>query len=69
MLDDQPHWRWRKDGDFFVKSTYNRFVDSGVVLTDTLWIWKNICPPKVRVYLWLVIKNTLLTWSALQKRG
>lgn len=53
MLDDQPHWRWSKNGVFFfsVKSTYNYFIDGSVVSEDTSWIWKTASPPKIRVFL------------------
>lgn len=51
-----------------MRSTYLHFIDSGVNSINTYWIWSIKCPSKVRVFLWLVHKNSLLTWPALQRR-
>lgn len=32
-------------------------------------IWSVRCPLKIRVFLWLIEKNVLLTWDNLQRRG
>lgn len=42
--EDQPIWKWNKNGAFFVRSTYHHFMDSGINSINTKWIW-NINPP------------------------
>lgn len=44
VFEDQPTWRWNKNGEFSVKSKYRHFIDSGANFTDTTWIWKTKCP-------------------------
>lgn len=69
LEEDKPIWIWEKDGNFTVESVYRHFINSGVIPVNTKWIWKAKRPHKIRVFLWLVCKETLLTWQNLQKRG
>lgn len=52
----------------FTLFTYIHFVHSGIHSTLAKHIWKVKCLMKVRVLLWLIAKNTILTWPKPQKR-
>lgn len=49
--EDQAIWRWDKGGNFKVRSTYSRFIESGLTSTNARWIWKTNCPQKIRTFL------------------
>lgn len=65
LEEDKPIWRWEKDGDFMVKSTYRHFINGRVTSVNTNWVWRKKCPQKLRLFLW---KEALLTWPKLQKK-
>lgn len=65
---DKILWRWNNSWNFSVKSFYNFLNDGGLVCPDSKFIWQNLAPLKVRILLWLVLNNCLLTSSILKKR-
>lgn len=66
---DKPVWRQDMGGKFMIKATYCHFINRGMLVSNTNWVWKTNCPPKVRMFLWLLSKRALLTWPQLQRRG
>lgn len=50
-------WRWERNKIFIVRSTYSRLIDGGSRLVHYKLIWKNKCPLKVTIFLWLVNKG------------
>jgi zinc-binding in reverse transcriptase len=66
---DSIFWHLEKSSFFTVQSLY-KFLNSGGVhirLTISVWILK--IPLKVKLFLWLAIKNRILTKDNLIKRG
>lgn len=57
---DQFIWRWNTDGVFTVKSYYN-FLNLGGTRPFYKIIWQNIFPLKVKIHIWLLLGNRLLT--------
>lgn len=48
------------------------YVDSSTQVSFPwwiLWLWKVFVPLKVKLFLWLSIKDKILTWRNLQKCG
>lgn len=65
---DKPVWTQDMGGKFTIKATYCHFINRGMLVSNTNWVWKTNCPPKVRMFLWLLSKRALLTWPQLQRR-
>lgn len=53
-------------GMFSIKSLYRTFIDRGKCCRLANRLWK-VCS-KVRLFLWLVTKDAILTWPKLQRR-
>lgn len=51
-----------------VCSTYQYLVHGGCRLRFAKVIWNSRCPLNVRIFLWVVVKDVILTWNNLQKR-
>jgi hypothetical protein len=66
---DDIVWKCNADGVFTVKSYYNFINDSGIRCAFTRIIWKAKIPEKVKIFIWLVTKNRILTIENLKKRG
>lgn len=60
-------WRWDKNGSFSIKSTYRRFINGGLTFADAKFTWPTNCSPRVKIFLWLIDKQALLTWLDLRK--
>ena len=65
---DQPIWKLSSNGSFSVYSFY-KFLNCG----GLLWpfhevIWRTTAPEKVKIFLWLALKNRLHTGDVLQKK-
>ncbi len=67
--EDGVFWRWSKKGWFTVKSTYTFLIDGGLQDNLAFSIWKLRLPPKVKIFIWSVLRNHLLTTDNLLKRG
>jgi len=65
---DYPRWVWEKSGRFSVKSTYNKLCsnESGVPYT---MIWKAKIPLKIKIWMWLIEHNAILTKDNLSRRN
>ncbi|XP_058217620.1 uncharacterized protein LOC131328732 [Rhododendron vialii] len=63
-------WRWTGDGTFSVKSTYGQwellYQSNNALLAS---VWKNLCPPKMKIFAWLAVKEKAITRSKLLSRN
>lgn len=62
-------WKWEPNGLFSTRSTYKVRHHSGVLCQHYRRLWKIKCPPKVKVFLWVLLQNKLLTREMLARRG
>jgi hypothetical protein len=64
---DVISWKFEKNGKFSVKSVYNGLTknDSGLYHKR---IWKGKIPPKIKIFLWLLTNDAILTKDNLLKR-
>ena len=60
-------WKFEKNGKFSVKSLYDELTknDSGIYQKR---IWKGKIPPKIKIFLWLMSNDAILTKDNLIKR-
>lgn len=65
---DVARWRWAQSETFSIKSLYQFLQDSGVITKRFDRLWKIQAPLKVKIFLWLVLKNKVLTVDNLKKR-
>ena len=66
---DSIHWRWSSQGIFTVHSLYE-WLDYGCIPNKTFqFLWKSKLPFKIKIFLWLVRQNRILTKDNLRKRG
>lgn len=69
-LNEEPDvavWRLEKSGKFSVKSVYNALSASEAGSYHKL-IWKGRVPARIKIFLWLVINDAILTRDNLMKR-
>ena len=57
---DMIYWRREKTGKFSVKSMYNA-ITPNIIGTCHKHIWKRKNPPKVKIFVWLMENNAILT--------
>lgn len=62
-------WRWEKTNTLSIKLIYHFFNNGRCQLRHAKAIWRIWCPLKIRVFLWLLVKEAILIWDNLQKRG
>uniref|UniRef100_A0A453K060 Reverse transcriptase zinc-binding domain-containing protein n=1 Tax=Aegilops tauschii subsp. strangulata TaxID=200361 RepID=A0A453K060_AEGTS len=70
QLSDQPdsiHWKLARNGIFTVKSFYMDFINSGPI-SRSLHIWKVKVPLRIKIFMWFVHKQVILTKDNLIKR-
>ncbi|OVA16106.1 Reverse transcriptase zinc-binding domain [Macleaya cordata] len=69
--DDTLSWAYPKDGGHTVKTSYDHFLDNGVLDEQfpTRMIWSPRIPPKICFFIWTVYHIKILTLNNLQKRG
>ncbi len=66
---DGVEWRWVRSGVFTVKSTYRLLIDGGLREYSFYHVWHLRMPSKVKIFVWLALKNRLLTTDNLTRRG
>lgn len=66
---DVPKWRFNALGIYTVKSLYKFLNHGGILPTVIPDLWKIKIPLKIRVFLWLVCNNKVLTRVNLVRRG
>ena len=70
QLSDQPdstQWKLAKNGVFTVKSFYMDLINSGPI-SRSLHIWKIKVPLRIKIFMWFVHKQVILTKDNLIKR-
>ena len=67
--NDALIWRWTTDGLYPCSSTYKFMHNGGVQSAYNQSVWKFRVPMKVRIFLWLLFRNQILTQEVLVKRG
>ncbi|MBA0697893.1 hypothetical protein Goari_021412 [Gossypium aridum] len=62
-MRDNYFWQPHRTGKFSVKATYNSLVQMDDQARDNVWsgIWKTNLPPRIKHFLWLVLRKKLLT--------
>jgi len=65
---DKPKWRWESNGFFSVKSTYEHLCTNEHGAHYNL-IWKAKLPLKIKIWLWLIEHNAILTKDNLAERN
>lgn len=65
---DTIKWTLNKNNIYTVKSYYRHLVENGVKYPHN-FMWKIKMPPRVKVFMWLVLRNSILTKDNLLRRG
>ena len=65
---DQLRWKLAKNGEFSVKSMYLDVINSNFI-SSSKHVWKVKVPLKVKVFMWFVHKQVILTKDNLAKRN
>jgi hypothetical protein len=71
QLEDEPDmasWKLENIGKFSVKSTYNALTSSDGG-PHFKYIWKVKIPPKIKIFLWLVANDVILTKDNMVKQN
>ena len=71
-LDSSPDriiWRWTSSGLFTVQSLYKWLSFRGVTTNTCNTLWKAKIPLKIKVFIWLLRQDKILTKCNLQSRG
>ena len=66
---DNIAWRWNTSGSFTVRSIYQILNFRGVNDNKFAVVWELPIPPKIRIFVWLLLNNRILTKKNLSKRG
>lgn len=64
-----PKWRWTESGIFTCASAYKMMHNTGVISRYHTKLWKLKAPMKVRIFLWLMFENKILTQEVLTGKG
>lgn len=67
--NDKIAWWWEHSGKFTVRSIYKLLNFRGVNDNKYAIIWSLSLLPKIRIFLWLLLNNRILTKNNLRKRG
>ena len=65
---DNVKWTLTKKGIYTLKSFYRHLVGNGINYPH-LYMWKIKIPPRVKVFMWLALRNSILTKDNLLRRG
>ena len=55
-------------GDVFAKLAYDLIIEKENIDSScwwTKWLWKEHCPLKIKIFMWICIKKKILTWDVL----
>eukprot|EP00253_Pinus_taeda_P006750 PITA_06750 len=69
--DDKLRWGLKGNGNFSLKEARNILEkdEQGEILPWSSKVWDNLLWPKIRTFLWLLMRNKTLTWDNLHKKG
>ncbi|KAJ4790703.1 RNA-directed DNA polymerase (reverse transcriptase)-related family protein [Rhynchospora pubera] len=62
-------WKWTSNGIYSTNSAYHILSNTGVTSSFHPTLWKIKAPPRVKIFLWLLILDRLLTQKNLLVRG
>ena len=68
-LQDKISWRWDSKGKYTTQSLYSMLNYSGILTAHSLIWWSLPIPPKIKIFMWLLSSNKLLTKSRLARKG
>ena len=68
-VNDVVLWQWEKNKNFTVRSFYKGIEDFPMNMDSINRIWKIKAPPRVKIFIWLMLRNKILTMDNLIKRG
>jgi hypothetical protein len=66
--NDSVAWNWSSKGKFTTKSIYNH-LSNGVQGKKFQHIWKSKIPYKIKIFMWLVENNAILTKDNMIRRN
>lgn len=66
---DELIWRWNANSDYSAKSCYQTMVGGGLIKWEFSMIWRFSIPPTVKFFLFLMMRNKLLTREVLLRRS
>jgi zinc-binding in reverse transcriptase len=66
---DIPQWSRNSSATFTTKSAYRFITDTPYMEEDLFKLWEIKIPLRVQVFLWLMLRNRLLTIDNMIKRG
>jgi hypothetical protein len=66
--DDWISWSLNKNGLFSTKSIYT-WLEKGLAGSHNKWIWKTKIPLKIKIFMWQLGQDALLTRENLRKRN
>lgn len=70
--DDRLLWTWNtEDSSISAQQAYLALCSKSMCIRQWwhVQVWKWCIPPKVRIFIWLLLEEKILIWSNLQKRG
>lgn len=62
-------WTWAANGKFSCASAYRALHDRGLRCPHQNALWKLNIPAKVRIFLWLLLQDSVMTLEVLERRG
>ena len=70
MISDDIMWTWSSNGYFLASSFRRRLEDlSSNVSTVSKLIWQGVCPPKVEIFAWQLLRGRVLVKEVLSHFG
>ncbi|KAJ1688151.1 hypothetical protein LUZ63_019541 [Rhynchospora breviuscula] len=68
-LPQRLTWKWSTTGDYSAASAYRLLADPGMRSPYHKLLWKIKAPPKVQIFLWLILLDRVLTQQNLVRRN
>lgn len=66
---DKLSWKWEASAVFSVKSLYRFLNFGGIKISQAMLWWQVPLPHKIKIFMWLMTKNKILTKVNLRKKG
>lgn len=66
--DDELCWRWSQNGQYSASSLYAMMTTAGLVAWRFTRIWKFSIPLSIKIFLYLMLKDKLLTKEVMLRR-
>lgn len=62
-------WRWTANGEYTVWSMYSTMMGAGLIRDQDAFLWKLTVPPTVKIFGFLLLKDSLLTHDNMLHRN